>query len=101
MPRYVKRKARDAFAASAPIDIAGQQALLQRAKQELEAVKRQAVVYALYARKQRSVMVPPPSHLFARLPMSCPGTKPLFWQDVPLVKVLEKQAAAATTGKVT
>lgn len=56
--RYSLRKARDTFRANASVtEAAKQQELLETARKELEAVKRQVLVYSLYARKQRSVMV--------------------------------------------
>jgi hypothetical protein len=56
--RYIKRRAKEGFAESQSItDAAALEQLWQRAKEELEVVKRQAVVYGLYARKHKSVMV--------------------------------------------
>ncbi len=56
--RYVKRKAREDFRAHAKdVDVSAADALLKRAKAELKVWERQAVVYSLYARPQKSVMV--------------------------------------------
>ena len=52
------RKAKDSFRSAADVtDPTQQQALWAKAKQEYEMVSRQAIVYSMYARKQRSVMV--------------------------------------------
>lgn len=56
--RYVKRKAREGFRAhQGETDAQTISQLVQDAKAELEVVKRQSVVYGLYARKQKSIMV--------------------------------------------
>ena len=56
--RYTIRKARDSFRSSASVtDKQQQQELWTKAKQQYDVVSRQAIVYSLYARKQRSVMV--------------------------------------------
>lgn len=70
--RYVKRRATTGFRQHATeTDTAVLDALRQQAQADLEVVKRQAIVYHLYSRKQRSVM------------------------DIPLETMLEEQAAAA------
>ena len=56
--RYTVRKAKDSFRASAGVsDSQEQQALWSKAKEQYDVIARQAIVYSLYARKQRSVMV--------------------------------------------
>lgn len=56
--RYVKRRARQGFLeAQSSSDATFVQQLWEHAKQELAVVKRQAVVYSMYARKHKSVMV--------------------------------------------
>lgn len=56
--RYVQRRAREGFVdARSVTDTAALEQLWQRARQELEVVRRQSVVYSLYARKHKSVMV--------------------------------------------
>ncbi|KAK9843445.1 hypothetical protein WJX81_002999 [Elliptochloris bilobata] len=68
---YVKRKAREDFRAHASeADPAAAQALWAQAKDELKVWTRQATVYSLYARPQKSVM------------------------DIPLKAALDAQAAS-------
>ena len=56
--RYIKRRAQEAFRGpKSSADAAAVEQQWQRAKEELEVVKRQSVVYSLYARKHKSVMV--------------------------------------------
>lgn len=58
--RYVKRKARQDFRAHVvEADPVAADALWAQAKAELKVWQRQATVYSLYARPQKSVMVPP------------------------------------------
>ncbi|KAK9832894.1 hypothetical protein WJX74_001055 [Apatococcus lobatus] len=69
---YVKRRATTGFRQHATEkDTAVLDSLRQQAQADLEVVKRQAIVYHLYSRKQKSVM------------------------DIPLATMLEEQAAAA------
>lgn len=102
--RYTKRRAGDSFRAHAAVTDAGkQQALWEQANKDLEVVKRQALVYSLYGRKQRSVMVRAQVQLcFKNGSMSLQGDGGGDWllaavQDVPLVQVLEKQAASTAS----
>lgn len=53
--RYIKRRAREAFSSTPEPSKAAE--LMAVAKQEMEVVKRQAVVFNLYARKHKNVMV--------------------------------------------
>ncbi|CAL8467311.1 g6848 [Coccomyxa elongata] len=54
---YVRRKAKEGFRAHREeTDAQKLSGLLQDAKQELEVVKRQSLVYSMYARKQKSIM---------------------------------------------
>lgn len=54
----MRRRAREGFHDAAALsEGAALQQLWQHAKQELEVVRRQSVVYSLYARKHKSVMV--------------------------------------------
>ncbi len=58
--RYVRRKAKEGFRAhKGETDAQKLSELLQDAKQELEVVKRQSLVYSMYARRQKSIMVCP------------------------------------------
>ncbi|BDA40397.1 probable LYR motif-containing protein 4 [Coccomyxa sp. Obi] len=71
---YVRRKAREGFRAhKGETDAQKLSELLQDAKQELEVVKRQSLVYSMYARKQKSIM------------------------DIPLEKMLRDQAEIPTS----
>lgn len=56
----MRRKAIEGFRAhKGETDAQKLSELLQDAKQELEVVKRQSLVYSMYARKQKSIMVGP------------------------------------------
>ncbi len=106
--RYVKRKARQDFRAHVDeTDPAAADALWAQAKAELKVWQRQATVYSLYARPQKSVMVPPshvlrwPGRSFAASFRSRP--LPLGHirsacargaQDIPLKEALDSQAAS-------
>lgn len=60
LSRYIKRRAKEAFSTPPPAD-ASREELMLLAKKEFEVVKRQAVVFNLYARKHvKSVMVGTP-----------------------------------------
>lgn len=69
---FVQRKTKADFRSNAKqTDKAVVEQLWLQAKQDLEVAKRQALVYSLYGSKQKSVM------------------------DIPMVKVLQKQAEGA------
>ncbi|KAL4535555.1 hypothetical protein Ndes2526B_g06445 [Nannochloris sp. 'desiccata'] len=51
---YIRRRAKEAFSATPEASKAEE--LMQTARREYEVVKRQAVVFNLYARKQKNVM---------------------------------------------
>jgi hypothetical protein len=53
--RYIRRRAKEAFSATPEASKAEE--LMQTARKEYEVVKRQAIVFSLYARKQKNVMV--------------------------------------------
>jgi len=53
--RYIRRRAKEAFSATPEASKAEE--LMQAARREYEVVKRQAVVFNLYARRQKNVMV--------------------------------------------
>lgn len=54
---YVRRRAREQFKEASKVSDEGQSMeLWSKGKETIEMVKRQAVVYQLYARKQKSVM---------------------------------------------
>jgi LYR motif-containing protein 4 len=54
---YVRRRAREQFKEASKVSDEGQLTeLWSKGKETIEMVKRQAVVYQLYARKQKSVM---------------------------------------------
>lgn len=56
--RYVKRRAKEEFHThSAEADAGKVQQFWTRAQSELELVRRQAMVYTLFARKHKSIMV--------------------------------------------
>ena len=58
--RYIKRRARERFEEAASVaDQAKAKALLAEGKQDLEVVKRQSVVYGLFGRKFKNVLVRP------------------------------------------
>ncbi|KAK9823181.1 hypothetical protein WJX72_000887 [[Myrmecia] bisecta] len=72
---YVKRKTKEDFRAhKAEADASVVEQLWTKAKSEYEIAKRQAVVYGMYARCQRSIM------------------------DVPLQAVLQEQASSGPYG---
>ena len=80
----MKRKARDEFRAhKQDADPAALSKLWSHAKEELEAVRRQAMVYHLYARQHKSVMVSSgctACHIQACLLTSMPETSLPFQQ---------------------
>jgi len=56
--RYVKRRAGEQFRQHAgEIDAGAAQQLIASAKEQLQLVQRQAIVYTLFARKNKSIMV--------------------------------------------
>ncbi len=56
--RYIKRRAREGFEESASVtDPSAIKSLLAAGKQELEVAKRQSLVYQLYGRKYKNVLV--------------------------------------------
>jgi hypothetical protein len=92
--RYVKRRTKEKFRANQHEgDGQAVDQLLKEARAELEVVKRQLLVYTMYARKHKSIMVRAlhtPVCVMriasARL-MLCGGL-----QDIPLTQVLREQA---------
>ena len=55
--RYVRRRARDGFKEAQAVQDSGElQRLWEQGRQQLEVVKRQAVVYSLYSRKHTHTM---------------------------------------------
>jgi hypothetical protein len=67
--RYVKRKAREEFRAHMderdPVALSN---LLSKARSDLKVVERQSVVYSMYGRKQRSIMVSFQCNLQTKIP---------------------------------
>jgi LYR motif-containing protein 4 len=60
--RYVKRRAKEAFHEhAAEVDASKLQQFWTKAHSELELVRRQAMVYTLFARKHKSIMVGMPT----------------------------------------
>ena len=56
--RYVKRRTKEEFRTHQhEADVQAVESFLTAAKAELEVVKRQALVYQMYARKHKSIMV--------------------------------------------
>ena len=56
--RYIQRRAKEGFHQAASVsNPAAAGGLIKQAKEELEVVKRQALVYSLYARKYKNVLV--------------------------------------------
>ena len=53
--RYIKRRAREAFSTTPEASQVGE--LMDRARREMDVVKRQSVVFNLYAQKHKNVMV--------------------------------------------
>ena len=74
LSRYVRRRAREGFRAHVgETDAQIVSELVQGAKAELEVVKRQSMVYSLYARRQKSIMVSFSPSQSARLVKWCNG----------------------------
>ncbi len=56
-PRYILRRTREGFRAAAPEQAGAQEALWKLAKEELEVARRQSIVYGLYQRQVKNVLV--------------------------------------------
>ena len=90
----MQRKAKVDFRShAAETDKAVIDQLWTQAKLDLDVAKRQALVYSLYGSKQKSVMVI--SCLFCTCCMNSWDAEVSNLQDIPMVKVLQKQAEDA------
>ena len=91
----MQRKAKNDFRSHASeTDQAAVAQLWSQAKADLEVAKRQALVYSLYGSKQKSVMVTADEPAaFACSQQSAQSQCRM--QDIPMVKVLQKQSEDA------
>lgn len=92
--RYVKRKTRESFRLpQTPETI---DAVWHKGLADFEVVKRQAIVYSLYQRKHKSIMVRvSQSNLSSLLVHVCMSSCFLLLQDLPFKDVMQESADAA------